>query len=304
MLSNKSDIVRSMTPRETSEALIYACRIQNINPKTLSADIYIPQINRSYYGVYIGEGILGANYRSGGLPDATSEGLVALYSKSGTPVILGYIPPSSFNAGNEKFEYIDAGEYQNMSSGKAFAKFDKFGTAHIGSAGVGSRVFKSDGGVYDYHLNCTDISNLSKKELITDSKDGIISIYEKKELYEKSDIKTYSADEIKENMTAIEPLIVDSAKKITEDLFGQYGIFNELSGLIEAAVALKDFSLEFENYKKKTDAAKISYSGLSVSTEYFGNDVFSINVSDEEGNLVSGIKFTKDGAELTGTWKS
>lgn len=304
MLSRKSDMLRQMTPPETSEALIYTCRIQKVYPETLSADIYIPQINKAYRHVYIGEGITSAAYRSGGLPDINSEGLVALYSKSGTPVVISFIPPASFNAGKEKFEKIQSGEYQIMSCDGAFAKFNSMGTAHIGSSKMSSSVFKSDGGIHDYYTNHHEVSNLLKKELITKNKDGIISIYEKKEIYENSNIKTYSPDEIKVDINALEAVILNDARSFIDAMFGQRGIFNDLSAIITTVQAAKDCSFELEQYKKKAEAIKLSRSGISVSTELFGENIADIKVTDENGNLISGIKFSKDGAELVGAWKS
>lgn len=310
MRSNKSDIVGRFTINDNTPPLMFKGRVINVRPSTLSVDIYIPRTNKTYYGVYFGEGVLAQTYRSGGLPDVGSEVVVTSYSRTDAPVIVACVPPNQFGKSDLKFEMIYPGEYQIMSSGAAYTKFDRGGNAYIGGAGAASSTKTSDGATVNYQLKDISIGNFSKKELRTETKDDIMSIYGKSVFYETSDIHKYSADEILANPD-LKNTILNDARHILTVLFGGdtagespsgRTLFDCLQIVIDNALNLMDFENDFEIYKARTRLAKLTMLGKRLSVEVFGENNFSIKLLDANNNLVSGITMDADGGRLLGTW--
>lgn len=312
MLSNKSDIVGKFTVNDITPPIMFKGRVINVRPNTLSADVYIPRTNKTYYGVYFGEGVLSSTYRSGGLPDEGSEVIMASYSRMDAPIIVACVPPHQFNKGDFRFEFIYPGEYQIMSSGGGYIKTDRNGNTYVGGANSASITETSDGASIKYQEKDINISNFSKKELRTEVKDDIISIYEKTDFYEKSDIQSYSADEIL-NAPVLKDTIINDAQHIMDMLFGSdtageapsgRTLFDCLQIVIDNALRLVDFERDFDTYKFRSELVKLHHSGNHLSVEVFGENNFSIKLLDADNALISGIVMGTDGGHLIGTWNS
>lgn len=312
MLSNKNGIVQKFTTSDHTAPFMFKGRVINVRPATLSVDIYIPYTNKTYYGVYFGEGVLSKTYRSGGLPDIDSEVIVVSYSRTDAPVVIACVPPNQFNSDDSVFEFIYPGEYQIMSSGKSYFKADKGGNAYLGAASSASETKTENGTSIDYQEKDINITNFSKKELRTEIKDGIISIYGTSDFYEKSNISVYSADDIL-NDPSLKNKVIEDAKNIMTIIFGGESagespsgrtIFDCLEMVISRALSLVDFENEFEIYKSRAGLIKLSSTGNRLRVETFGENNFSIKLFDDKDTLITGITMGGDGGHLIGVWNS
>ena len=308
MLSRKSDIVGKFTTADSTTPFMFRGRVVNVHPKSLSVDVYIPLTNKTYRGVYFGEGVLSKAYRSGGLPDTNSEVVVVSYSRTEAPIVIACIPSGSLDRGKTAFEYIQPGEFQIMSSGAAYSKFDNVGNAYFGGANSSSITETLDGASIKYQKSDINITNFSKKELRTELKDDIISVYGGIDIYEKSEIPRYSVDAILSN-PSLKESILKEAKDIGAVLFGSdYAgeaptgrhLFDCLERVFDAASNLADFENDLEIYKMRAQYLKLQPKGSHLSFKVFDDDAFSIKLFSEDGDMISGITIGEDGAHLIG----
>jgi hypothetical protein len=310
MFSRKDGIVRKFAVEDSTAPFMFRGRVVNVHPASLSVDVYIPLTNKTYRGVYFGEGVLSKSYRSGGLPDTNSEVVVVSYSRTEAPIVVACIPSGNLDRSKTMFEYIYPGEYQILSSGAAYSKFDGVGNAYVGGADSASITETFDGSSIKYQKKDVNITNFSKKELRTQLKDDIISVYGSADIYEKSEIPRYSAETILSNPSLKDSILKD-AENISAVLFGSNfageaptgrHLFDCLKRVFDAASNLTDFESDLEIYKMRAQYLKLEPKGTHLSFEVFGDKAFSVKLLDESDTTISGITIGEDGGHLIGDW--
>lgn len=286
----------------TQEALLYQCRVTNVYPSTMSVDVYVPESNNEYKGVRLLSGYIMTSYGSVCMPEVGSIGIVALYHKSKSPVLLGFIPPYGFNQGNEKFEYHNIGDFQNASIGGGFVKGDFVGNASVGNNYVARTIYKNDGDVSDFYRIKKEFSNFHRKDLRIEDKNDIMNISDEFTLYKqfKSNVKSqYDVyDGRAFNSSVLDEIITEADTAINEI----YSALSAVSDTFSDAENKVLTEIDIADLETLTENLKLSVSGLNVKCEMFkdgGGIKISLCNDDTE---IAGIEIDENGGKMTGKW--
>ena len=285
----------------SQEALIYQCRVIRVYPATMTVDVFVPEINNEFQGVYILTNNIQTAYGTISMPEIDSVGLIALYHKSKQPVILGFIPPYKFNQGEQKFEYLKPGESQVSGKGGAFFRSDILGNATVGtSTGVGT-AYEYHGKKVDSFLEKNEISNFHRKDLRISDNDDIIKISDIFEIHETIPNSVVCAedvlkwedlqeDKIESVLSDVEKSISDLSSAMTEIR----NIFLRSSGKLLTQEDVQDFENAMRSYQ-------MPQSGYCVKGKIFGDTGLKIGLYDGDEE-VAGIEIDENGGKLTGRW--
>lgn len=290
--------------RNTDEALIYQGRVTAVYPATMTVDIYVPEINNEYRGVYILSDSIQTTYGAIAIPEVDSVGLIVLYHRSKQPVVMGFIPPYKFNSGEQKFEYLKPGECQTSSKGGGYFKGDVAGNGIVGNAEFTADIHLADGSRFDTFLRKTEISNFHKNDLHIDYNSDIITIDKSFEYCEGINLKTVSTSDIYKDNALNKDVIEDvlnRARKAIRKLSDDEGIFTVTRNIM---LRISDHTIEksdIDEYVEKLSDYTVSSSGTVVRGEMFKDNVLSIH-AEKGGEMVAGIEIDENGGKLVGRW--
>ena len=300
-------MMRNMYPlKNTDEALIYQGRVTAVYPATMTVDIYVPEINNQYSGVYILSNSIQTTYGTVSMPEVNSVGLLVLYHRSKQPVVMGFIPPYKFNSGEQKFEYLNPGECQTSAKGGGFFKADIAGNAAIGNAEAAADMYLADGEKLSVFLGESEISNFHKNDLHIDYNSDIITIG-KSFRYQKSiDLKSISESDVYRNNT-LNREVIESVLKDAENTIGELADDNSLfsltrnimKGMVEHTVVKSDI----DEYVERLNGYILPSSGVSVEGEIFKDNILSVKVKNDDG-LIAGFEIDELGARKVGRWNA
>ena len=290
--------------KNTDEALIYQGRITAVHPLTMTADIYIPEINNEYRGVYLLTDSIQTTYGTITMPEVDSLGLIVLYHRSKQPVIMGFIPPYKFNSGGQVFEYLKEGECQTSAKGGGYFKGDIAGNAIVGGNEMSADMHLPDSSKFSVFLGESEISNFHKNDLHIDYNSDIITIGKTFEYHKDLDLGIVpTADILKDgklDRSIIEKVLKD-ARDVIKQLDDDESIFSLTSSIMSRVSDHTIKKSDVDEYAENLNDYILPASSTVVKGEMFGNNILSVSVK-KDGDLVAGIEIDENGGRLTGRW--
>lgn len=288
--------------KTSQEALIYQGRVTGVYPETMTVDIYVPEINNEFQGVYILTNNIQTTYGTISMPEIDSVGLIVLYHKSKQPVIMGFIPPFGFNQGEQKFEFLRPGESQVSGKGGAFFRSTLTGDAFIGTSSVIGSSYEKDGKNVQSFREKEEISNFHRKDLRISYNDDIIKVSNEFEIFEQLPNDKISTQNILKNGVIQE----ETLSSILADVENAICNLNTMLGEIRTIFldsSNKTLTQEsVSEFKKSMLGYQIQRSGLCVKGQIFNGTGFKISLYDNDTE-VAGIEVDDSGGKLTGTWR-
>ena len=286
----------------SQEALIYQCRITAVYPATMTADVYISEINSEYQGVYILTNNIQTTYGTASIPEVGSVGLIALYHKSKQPVLLGFIPPYKFNQGEQKFEYLKPGESQVSGKGGGFFRANSEGDVFIGTSSVIGSIYEKSGKVVDSLLEKCEISNFHRKDLRISNNNDIISMSSKLVAYTQIPIKKVAAKDVLKDSGLQEDVISSVMSDVDTVISKLTNIMLEINKIF-AKVSDKTLTKsDVSDFEESMKAYQLPLAGTNIKCECLGNGGIKFGLYDDDTEI-SGIEINENGGKLTGKWE-
>ena len=285
----------------SQEALIYQGRVTEVYPATMTVDIYVPEINNEFQGVYILTNNIQTTYGTISVPEVGSVGLIVLYHKSKQPVIMGFIPPFKFNQGEQKFEFLKPGESQVSGKGGAFFRSTLTGDAFVGTLSLTGSNYEKNGKNVNSFKEQEEISNFHRKGLRISCNDDIIKISDEFEIFEQLPNNKVRAEDVFKN-DVIQESVLSSILADVEDVICRLNsIMTEIKNIFSKS-AIKTLTPEIvSEFKKSMLEYQIQKSGLCVRGQIFNGTGFKIALYNNDAE-VAGIEVDESGGKLIGTW--
>ena len=269
---------------------------------TMTVDIYVPEINNEYRGVYILSNSIQTGYGTITLPEVDSVGLIVLYHRSKQPVVMGFIPPYGFNSGKEKFEVLKPGETQISSKGKGFLKCDVSGNTAIGNAEA-LDFFLPNGKNIVSSLGKEEISNFHTKDLHIEHNDDIITIGKTFKYHQAVKVQTFSVDDIYKSNNTLDrdtiDSVIDEANNILDSL---NSLFEKTENIRNSVISHTASREDIDKYAESLEDFKLKPSGITVEGALFKDCIISLLVKDSD-KVIAGIEIDEEKGMLIGEWR-
>lgn len=286
----------------SQEALIYQCRITAVYPATMTADVYISEINSEYQGVYILTNNIQTTYGTASIPEVGSVGLIALYHKSKQPVLLGFIPPYKFNQGEQKFEYLKPGESQVSGKGGGFFRSNLAGDALVGTSNATGAIYEKTGKAIDSFLTKNEFSNFHRKDLRISDNNDIIKISNEFVAYKQISMKKISADDVLKRDGLQEDVISKIVNEVTSVIDDLTNAMLEIQSIFAKSANRSITETDVSDFETAMKKYQLTQSGINLRCRVFGDTGIKIGLYDGDKEI-SGIEVNENGGKLTGEWK-